>query len=383
VAHAALRSALFPIPVLTLFWKDQIGMSFVEIMTLQAIFALVVVVLEFPSGYVADRIGHRAALRVGALLWAAGWIAYATGRTFAGMAGAEALLAVGTAFTSGADSALLFGALDAAGRGSRYAAWEGRVRAAAQTAEAVAAAAGGALYAAGPRLPIWLQVPVAGAALATTAGMREPPRAVPGTRLSHARRALDIVGATLWRRPRLRTTVGLSVVLGLSSFYLVWLIQPYMQARGVPEAWFGPIWAGAHLWLAGASLASDRAVSAFGPRGTLLACCLLIAAGYGGLAAGEAAASFLFYLCLMTVRGLQGPILLQYLQREAPAGDRASVLSLNAMLFRAAFVLTGPLVGLVVERLGMAAALAILGTALTLVALAALAAFARAHAAAR
>jgi hypothetical protein len=46
-------------------------------------------------------------------------------------------------------------------------------------------------------------------------------------------------------------------------------------------------------------------------------------------------------------------------------------------------VLTGPLVGLVVERLGMAAALAILGTALTLVALAALAAFARAHAAAR
>jgi predicted ABC-type exoprotein transport system permease subunit len=137
------------------------------------------------------------------------------------------------------------------------------------------------------------------------------------------------------------------------------------------------------VWLAGASLASDRAVAALGARGTLLACCLLIAAGYGGLAAGEAAASFLFYLCLMTVRGLQGPILLQYLQREAPAGDRASVLSLNAMLFRAAFVLTGPLVGLVVERLGMAAALAILGTALTLVALAALAAFARAHAAAR
>ena len=57
-----------------------------------------------------------------------------------------------------------------------------------------------------------------------------------------------------------------------------WLIQPLMQARGIPPAWFGPLWAAAHVWLAAASLASARVVGALGIRASLLACCLLVPA---------------------------------------------------------------------------------------------------------
>jgi MFS family permease len=107
-ASASLRAALFPIPVITLFWKDQIGMSLTDIMWLQAIFGATAVVCEFPSGYVADRLGYRRSLVIGALFWLAGWLAYALGTTFAGMVLAETQLGVGLAFISGADSALLF-----------------------------------------------------------------------------------------------------------------------------------------------------------------------------------------------------------------------------------------------------------------------------------
>ena len=83
VAHAALRGALFPIPIITLFWKDEIGMSFTAIMVLQAILSATVVLLEFPSGYVADRIGYRASLLIGGGFWAVGWCVYSVGTTFA------------------------------------------------------------------------------------------------------------------------------------------------------------------------------------------------------------------------------------------------------------------------------------------------------------
>jgi len=173
--------------------------------------------------------------------------------------------------------------------------------------------------------------------------------------------------------------MALSVALGLSSFVVIWLIQPAAQARGVPPAWFGPLWAGAHAWLALVSLASARVVGALGVRTTLLACCLLVPLGYGGLAASTSAWGLGFYLAFMTIRGLQAPILTRIMQEHTPGEDRASVLSLAALLFRLAFVVVGPPVGLLVDRAGMPAALAVLAVVCTAATLAALGAFTRAH----
>ena len=90
-----------------------------------------------------------------------------------------------------------------------------------------------------------------------------------------------------------------------------------------------------------------------------------------------------FYLCFMTLRGLQGPILSTVMLEDAPTEDRASVLSLAALLFRLAFVVAGPLIGALVDRVGMEPALAVLAAAFTAASLGALAIFVRAHAAAR
>ena len=84
-------------------------------------------------------------------------------------------------------------------------------------------------------------------------------------------------------------------------------------------------------------------------------------------------------LFFMTLRGLQGPILARVMQEDAPGEDRASVLSLAALLFRLSFVAVGPPIGALVERVGMEVALAALAVAFTAASLAALLAFARAH----
>jgi len=377
VAFSGLRFTLFPIPIITLFWTDHVGMSLADVMVLQAIFSLGIVVLEFPSGYAADRLGHRRTLLAAGSLWLLGWLAYTRATTFAEVVGAELLIAAGLAFSSGATEALLFESLEAGGHADAYARWDGRARAAAQASEALSSACGGWAYASSPRLPFWLQLPVAAAAIAVAARTHEA--RTPHAGAGHLARAARVVRDTL-RHPRLPSTMALSTTLGLSSFLMVWLIQPYMQHRGVPEEWFGLVWAGFHVWLAAVSLSSGRIQTAIGRGATLVACCVMVPLGYGLLALGSSPAATCFYLLLMTVRGLQGPILGGVLQADAPAEDRASVLSLNALLFRLGVVVAGPPAGLLVDRLGLDLGLCVIGSALAFANTAAFTCFRRARA---
>jgi MFS family permease len=379
VGLSALHSALFPIPIITLFWTEQIGMSLADVMTLQAAFSLTVVVCEFPSGYLADRIGYRASLLIGGVSWVAGWLVYAWAASFGTVVLAEAILGVGLAFMSGADRALLWVSLETTGRAGEYTRWEGRVRATGQISEAVSSAAGGWLYTLKPRLPFWLQIPASALGFATIVALREEPRPTAAPHQSHLGRAWHVLRFTLWRGRRLRAAMALAVALGVSSFVMVWLIQPYMRGRGIPPSWFGPLWAAAHVWLAAVSLASARVVGVLGIRATLFGCCLLVPLGYAGLAASPWAGGVVFYLAFMTLRGLQGPILGRVMQEEALPDDRASVLSLAALLFRLSFAIVGPPVGALVDRAGMDAALGLLGVVFTAASLAAFLAFARAH----
>jgi len=80
----------------------------------------------------------------------------------------------------------------------------------------------------------------------------------------------------------------------------------------------------------------------------------------------------------MTLRGLSAPILATVMQAEAPSEDRASALSLAALLFRLAFVVAGPPIGALVDYAGMRIALAALAVVFTAAGLAGLGLFVRA-----
>jgi MFS family permease len=122
---AALKMTLFPMAVITLFWKDEIGLSLTEILTLQVFFSLASVVMEYPSGYVSDRLGYRWALITACVFGLLGWGWYLAAETFWGVLQAELMLGVCYAFISGSDTALLFETLRAAGRVDLYARCDG------------------------------------------------------------------------------------------------------------------------------------------------------------------------------------------------------------------------------------------------------------------
>ncbi len=223
----------------------------------------------------------------------------------------------------------------------------------AQTGEALGALFAGVLYASAPLLPFFLQIGVWVIAFSVTRTLHEPPRDQVLFTRTHLAEALRITRYAFVENRRLRATILLNTFLGLASFYPVWLIQPYMQQHGVPLAWFGPVWTGANLTVAIFALASHRVHASLGDRNMVLLCIALILAGYCGLGLIGGAFGFLFYYLLTSMRGLRGPMFLSHTQGESPSANRASILSLQALAFRVAFIITGPLVGRLADQVAV------------------------------
>jgi MFS family permease len=351
-AFAFLQKTLFPMAIITLFWKDRIGLSLTEILLLQSIFSLATVLLEYPSGYLSDRLGYRTALTIAAVFGTAGWGLYTFAGSFGDVLMAEILLGVSLSFVSGSDSALLFETLREGKNERLYARFEGRMNGFSQSGEALGALFAGVLYQASPLVPFFLQVLVWILAFFIVRSLREPPRDAAIHAHSHLGEALRITRYAFLENRLLCSTILLNTLLGLASFYPVWLIQPYMQDSGVPLGGFGPVWTGANLTVALFALVSHRFHLFLGDRKMIILLILLIPAGYLGLGLVGGVWGFLFYYLLTSMRGLRGPLFLHYTQLESPSANRASILSLQSLAFRLAFIVTGPMVGILADRMG-------------------------------
>jgi cyanate permease len=222
----------------------------------------------------------------------------------------------------------------------------------AQGGESLGAIFAGVIYAYAPTLPFILQVGVWLLALLLTRTLVEPARILT-TPASHLKEALHSAHYAFVENKELRYTILLNTVLGIASFYPVWLIQPYMQHAGVPLTWFGPIWCGANLTVAFFSLTSHRINGFLGDRFMVVLFSVLVGAGYVGLGFIGGMWGFLFYYLLTTMRGLRGPMMLNITQKECPSANRAGILSLQSLCFRLLFVCSGPLVGMLADRVGV------------------------------
>ena len=351
-AFCFLQMTLFPMAIITLFWKDHIGLSLTQILLLQGILSVAMVVMEYPSGYISDRIGYRVSLTLASLLGMIGWGIYTVATGFAHVMVAEIILGTALAFISGSDSALLYETLKADGAEQEYARHQGRMSGYAQGGEALGAIFAGLFYAYAPILPFVLQVGVWLLALLLTRTMVEPIRIITSP-ASHLTEALRSARYVFVENKVLRYNILLNSFLGLASFYPVWLIQPYMQHAGVPLTWFGPVWSGANLTVAVFALTSHRAAAYLGDRFMVFLFLILIGVGYWGLGTVGGIWGFLFYYLLTIMRGLRGPMMLNLTQKECPSANRAGILSLQSLCFRLLFVCSGPLVGMLADKAGV------------------------------
>lgn len=338
----------FMLPVMVLFWRDS-GLDLVDIHLLQAVFAVAVVVLEVPTGMVADRLGKTTSLVAGTAGFCCGMLVYGLGHGFGSFLAAELILAAGLSLYSGAGSALLFDSLDALGRTGEYTRFEGRARALQLLSFAFCNLVGGLVGARSTRATVWLTGTGPLAALAVSLTLVEVQQPERHARLHEGLRAYGtLIGSALrfvGRHRLVRWQLLYFAVLSGSSLWLLWLYQPYMELCGLPVWTFGATFALFNLFAALCSRMSHRVEDACGPDGTLWLLAALQLAPPALMAEWIAPTSVALILGQQAARGLALPVLSSRLLRYTYSDKRATVLSIASMAGRLLYGLSAPMFG--------------------------------------
>ncbi len=351
--------SLVIIPVIVPFFESK-GLSIAQVYYLQAIFALVVVICEIPSGYIADVLGRKNALVAGSIFHAAGftWLNFADG--FLGLVLFESCVGVGISLLSGADLSLLYDSQESLNRsaGSKTKGIA-NMRFIKSIAEGVAALLGGFLIAFSFDVVVIANALVAWLPLCLSLFLVEAPY----TKMAsdkHLGNLKEIVRFMYVSNRMLRHICLNITFFSLATFYVVWMLQPYWRDQNVPLTAFGILWAAQSFVVAFASKITVPLETRFGARPVLILMGLLPIVGYAGMAGIGGAVGILLSFSFFLSRGFNQVLLTDALNSRVPSSFRATANSITSFMFRGVYIVTGPIVGLSIDLFGMHMTLAVL-----------------------
>ena len=342
-----LAFAWFPISTIILFYESY-ELDIEQIVLLKTILSLSVLVLEVPSGYIADLWGRKACLVVGSGVWIFSWLIYCTGSSFSEFAIAEVLAGVAGSLISGANTALGYDTLLQLGREQYYQIWEGRLVAIAGISEAVCGLVGAAIAAVNLVYPFYLQTFCLMVYFCLALTLVEPKCHAANVKTQPGQLKRIIVD--VYQRPKLRWIILLSSVFSSASFLIVWLSQDYLQQLDIPIQAFGWAWAVFHLGMSLASINSHHLQRILGIKRAILLLIITLGTSYICLGNIRQVWGLVFILGIYLVRGLCTPLILNTINRQISSSVRATVLSLNSLVFRIVFAIVAPVVGAIASR---------------------------------
>ncbi len=357
--YQASSSLVFHNAIFFVFYQQQAGLSPATIFLVTAYATALRAVLDLPFGALADRQSRRLCLVVGALGVFAGSLLLLIHPALPTVLIAETLFATATALRSGADSALLYDALRAAGALAEYPRNEGRGHAFSSIGSGAAAIGGGFLAAIDLRLAYAASVLAAAAAAILASRLPEAREhsSVASRRFDFgllreaSRRALET--------PGVRWTVALATFAVVVSHIYYYLQQPYLQTIHVPIWAFGLVFAATKGLTAMVASVAHRIDAALGERGTAALMGAVPAAGLGAMAVVAGPAGALPILTRGLLDGLWMPLVNVYMNRRAESHVRATTLSLMNVVSRLALAAALAVIGFAVSVLGLRATLSV------------------------
>lgn len=354
----AASNGMFFQPIFFLFYERQLGLGAPTILWLQSWGLVVRSVLDLPFGVLADRRSRRACLAGTAAAQFAGVAVLLTFPGLAAALAAEIAFGMAAALRSGADSAFLFDAFRAADDTAGYPAAESRAQSLAAISSGAAAVIGGAVAAVDLRLPYLLSLVSAVVAAVAALRLVEPPHLL---RRAVGLRQLPRAARLAVQSPPLRWAIALAAFAVTTSHVYFYLQQPFLAAIGAPVATFGLLFAATKLVTAVVAAVAHRIDEAVGERGTATAMTVAPAVGLGAMSLASAAWAGPLVLTRGVLDGLWQPLLNVYVNRRVDSNTRATMLSLQSVIARLTLAATLALLGVVVQRAGVSAALACAG----------------------
>lgn len=348
------RTFLIIMPIFVPLMQSY-GLTMQQTMLLQSIFAGVTLILELPSGYIADRFGRKQTLVLGYLLAGLGFSQVIWADTFAELALFELTLGCAMSLISGSDTALAFESEKALGGPEDHAAIP-RMISWMNFGEGTAALCAFVLVTYDVRLILWVQAIMGWIPFLACYWLTEPPN----------RTTLDANQSAhgAWLSFRQSPTVillTLVFVVCMSTTYLAtWLNQSLWQSYRLPLEYFGLVWGLFSMTIAIAARYGSRLPVRLGRLGPFSMLSVLLVAAYLALNSHQLGLIIFGGLLIALFRGFTAPKIKVAINRAIDNEYRATVNSIVASGFRVAILVLGPLMGLSVDLFGSDTAAALL-----------------------
>lgn len=334
-------------PIITLYYLAR-GLSYTQILSLQAISAVTIVLLEVPTGAVADLLGRKKSILLGACTMAISIFLYGLGTNFLVFAMAEILFAIGASFKSGADTALLYDSLLKLNRESEFKDVISRGSFYALLAQVPGSIVSSILFERSIALPLFISAGFIAVSFLIALRFQEIEVYEKHERPNYFKQITKSTH-TLITHPKIRSIVFFCMVYLLFSRAGFWMTQPYLKALHFPIRYFGLLFAGLNLIAAFSSrwtpqyLQLSKGWSLIGLMGILLI-------SFFGLWRLQSWWGILFLSLQQIARGLYRPTTQKFINKHIPSKERATVLSLQSMLQNLTVAILFPMIGAVMDR---------------------------------
>jgi MFS family permease len=240
-------NAVFLLPVITPYYRDELGLSFHDFLIGEAVFAAVMILGDIPTGFIADKFGRRIALLLGTVFAFLGYSLLYAATGFWSAVLSQGVIGIAVCLASGANSAMLYDTLLTQGREAEFRRREGLRFGFQLYSVAGACLIGGYAYTLDHYLPLQIELVAVFAAFLATLFMVEPARHKTETGKHPLKDIWDTTLYALHGHKQVAEIILLMMLIFSTTKILMWSIQSYAGFLGYSESLLGFIYAAVML----------------------------------------------------------------------------------------------------------------------------------------
>ncbi|MCR2803509.1 MFS transporter [Paenibacillus soyae] len=345
-----------------LFWEER-GMTIPMVVMTEILFAVTIVLLEVPTGIIADKWGRKRMIVLSACLGCLEFLILIFSTEFWHFALVVFLAAIGSSAASGAENALLYDSLLQDKSEARFEKYLGRLNAVDIVSTMLAALSGSLLAGKfGFEFNYWLSFGSMIVASVLTLLLKEPKLQA----ADEEEQAIPL--RTYWTEsirffrlnPSVYVVMMAGMAIGAAITYVDEFWQLYLERVHIPVAAFGLFSAGLFVIRLPGNLLAYKLKDRLSLRTIIVTVTLLSAAGYAYAAWAKdiSGIAALFLVCL--IAGIVEPLASGYLHHRIDSAMRATIDSFQSLLLNAALIVVGAGFGYFASKLDLVGGFAFL-----------------------
>ena len=322
--YVIFNEPLFWGPILIISLQRLAGMSLPEIYYMEAVVLGVCVLLDIPSGAIADIIGKKRTIIIGRIFLVGSIVCFAFMRSPLEAWIGNLLWAVGYTLQSGADTSLLYETLKEDGREGEYTRVQGQAVGTRMILIAFSSLAVGFIAEANLRMALYLCIPFTLIPLVSAFFWKEPMKTEQYSVKGQVERLMQGMSFA-YKSIEVRWMLGFAALILSTSKVWFFTYNPYFELVGVPLAHYGLIFFGLNIvaWLS--SHYAYQIERVLGERRCILVAVLCVGGPIVLMALVPIHPFAYLVLVQNVVRGFMRPFLEDYIHHHISAAKQSNI----------------------------------------------------------